>query len=264
MTVLQGLGASYSNFLPDANLMVRNSGQAAIVSANFSGAAFDLKRLAAYWTSNEVSLAALLMFAVKIETITVGGPTYTFTLEIDDNSSFTSPTTVDSLAVSQTTSDFHLSLSRDYLLKLDSAAAYVRLKMTSAPVAETGSVTWSSVADNGDTITVSDGTHTVVFTFAASGNGAVGAAVNVATGGTATTSAQNFKTALNANTTLVGMTAAGAATAITITHAGAANTGGSITKSDGDNDFTVVNFSGGIESSIAFWSFIRGDHASQP
>jgi hypothetical protein len=254
--VLQATGASYANFLPDANLMVRNSGQAAL-TASFVGAAMSLKRLVPYWSVNEIGVAHQLLFAVKIEAITGGGPVYTFSLEIDDNAAFTSATEVDSLVVSQAVQVFHLALSREAILYRDTAAAYVRLKATLAGVAEVGSIAFSSVANAADTVTINDGSgHTTVFTFQAAGNGATGAAVDVAVGATATDSAQNLKTAINANLNIVGVVVTGAAATITITHSG---TGGSITKVDADNDYAVTNFTGGVAASLQFWSFVRGD-----
>jgi hypothetical protein len=110
-------------------------------------------------------------------------------------------------------------------------------------VREQGQIAFSSVAENGDTVTVDDGTGTAVFTFAAAGNGLVGAAVNVATGATATDSAQNLRAAMNANTT-INVSVTGGAGTITIVNE-ANYFGGAITKSDADNDYTVTDFTGG-------------------
>lgn len=261
MTVLQGLGASVTNFLPDSRLMVRNSGQAALISSNFVGASFDLARLASYWSTDIVAAARQILVAIKIESIVTGGPTYTFTLEVDDNAAFTSPTVVSSLVVSETDQPFHLAFTRSSALFADHTIGFLRMKCTASGVSETGSVVFSgAVADNGDTVTISDGVNSTVFTFAASGDAGTGAAVAVATGATPTNSATNLRAAINANLHLVGVTAGGATTTVSVTHAGV---GGAITKSDVDNDYIVTNFSGGILSSIAFWAFIRGDNAAK-
>lgn len=256
MAVLQQTGASYTNFLPDANLMVRNSGQVAL-TASFVGAAMDLKRLTPFWERNSIGVAHQLLFAVKIESIIVAqGQVYTFTLEIDDNSAFSSATVAASEVVSETTAVFHLALPREAILFLDATAAYVRLKMTTAQVSETGTITFSAVADNGDVVTINDGVHSAhVFTF---GDGTGG---TVDHGATATDSAQNLKAAINAlGAGVLNVTAAGGAAALTITNNTAIH--GSITKTDVDNDYVIVNFTGLGVPSIQFWSFVRGGPAT--
>lgn len=112
---------------------------------------------------------------------------------------------------------------------------------------ETGSIVFSAVADVGDTVTIFDGRNTTVFTFAATGNGATGAAVNVATGASATDSGNNLRTAINNNTN-INVTAGGATTTVSVTNDNYIR--GSITKSDADNDYTVTQFTGGSDPTI--------------
>jgi hypothetical protein len=106
---------------------------------------------------------------------------------------------------------------------------------------ETGPIVFSQVADVNDTVTIYDGQNTTVFTFVASGNGAVGAAVDVTRGASATDSGNNLRTAINNNTN-INVTAAGATTTVSLTNN--VPFAGSITKSDADNDYVVTNFSG--------------------
>lgn len=127
--------------------------------------------------------------------------------------------------------------SADYVVEI--------FKGASDPVSETGSVVFSSVADTNDTVTVNDGTASSVFTFAVAGDAGVGAAVNVAKGVTATDSATNLRAAINANTHIA-VEAGGATTTVSLTNL--RNWfGGAITKSDGDNDYAVTNFTGGSD-----------------
>jgi hypothetical protein len=118
-------------------------------------------------------------------------------------------------------------------------------KILGAAVYESGSIVFSSVADNGDTVTIDDGVAAAptVFTFAASGDAAVGAAVDVATGASAEDSATNLRAAIAANTN-INVTAGGATTTVSVTNA-ATPYGGAITKSDGDDDYAVTDFTGG-------------------
>lgn len=113
---------------------------------------------------------------------------------------------------------------------------------------EAGSVVFASVANAGDTVTISDGTNTTVFTFQAAGNGATGAAVDVAVGASATDSATNLRAAIAANLN-VNVTAGGATTTVSVTNDN--YTGGSITKSDADNDYAVTQFAGGVAGALA-------------
>lgn len=109
---------------------------------------------------------------------------------------------------------------------------------------ETGSIVFSAVADIGDTVTIFDGRNTTVFTFAATGNGLTGSAVNVATGSTATDSANNLRTAIN-NNAYINVTGGGSTTTVSVTNDN--YIGGSITKSDADNDYAVTDFTGGSD-----------------
>lgn len=128
----------------------------------------------------------------------------------------------------------------DYLANFLGSLGTVGVSPTTATM-EAGSIAFTNVADNGDTVTIYDGQNTTVFTFAATGNGATGAAVNVATGATATDSATNLRAAINANTN-INCTGSGAGTTVNIDNE--VPFAGSITKSDADNDYTVTNFSG--------------------
>lgn len=112
-----------------------------------------------------------------------------------------------------------------------------------AGVKETGQIAFAAVADlTGDTVTVNDGVAApVVFTF---GDG-TGGTVN--RGATATDSAQNLKTAILAAALNVDVTGAGA----TITIINNNYTGGSISKVDADNDYTITDFSGGQAGPVA-------------
>lgn len=112
-----------------------------------------------------------------------------------------------------------------------------------AGVKETGSIAFAAVADlTGDSVTINDGVNApVTFTF---GDG-TGGTVN--RGATATDSAQNLKTAILAAALNVDVTGAGA----TITIINNNYTGGSISKVDADNDYTVTQFSGGQAGPVA-------------
>ena len=112
-----------------------------------------------------------------------------------------------------------------------------------AGVEETGSILFNAVADVADTVTISDGVGTTVFTFQVAGNGATGAAVNVAHGADANASATNLFNAINANLNIA-ITATNG-TPGTVDLSNDLFVGGSIAKSDVDNDYTVTNFTGG-------------------
>jgi hypothetical protein len=128
----------------------------------------------------------------------------------------------------------------DYLANFVGSRGTVGVSPTTATM-ESGQIVFSAVADNGDTVTIYDGQNTTVFTFAATGNGATGAAVDVATGASATDSGNNLRTAINNNTN-INVTAGGATTTVSIDNE--VPFAGSITKSDADNDYAVTNFSG--------------------
>lgn len=249
--------ASFTKFLPDDRLKLRATNLGAVTS--FTSAAFDLGRLTAYWTKNEWGIAASLAVLIGIQAISMAqGQVYTFALQVDSSAAFGSPTTVASQIISLTAAgaaaQFVMELTREALVNMDATATHMRLVVTSAGVAEVGSIAFSSVANDADTVIINDGVHTAVtFTF---GDGTGG---TVDKGSTATNSAQNLKTAIAAKVTaeLLAVSATGAAATLTLTN-NAANTGGSITKSDVDNDYTITQFAAGGDASITFWSYIRG------
>ena len=121
----------------------------------------------------------------------------------------------------------------------------------SAPTKEAGSIVFSSVADVDDTVTISDGVNTVVFTFKAAGDGATGAAVQVAHGASAAASATNLFNAIN-NNALLQVTATNG-TPGTVDVVNDLYVDGEITKSDGDNDYAVTDFSGGAVAESFVW-----------
>ncbi|MGD9670166.1 MAG: hypothetical protein AB7U75_14210 [Hyphomicrobiaceae bacterium] len=100
---------------------------------------------------------------------------------------------------------------------------------------ETGTVTFNAVADTNDTITVDNGTDTpVVFTFGGGGG-------QVAPGSTATDSATNLKAAIEASAIAATVSVSQSTNVLTIVNLLAAG-GGALTKSDADNDYTIVDF----------------------
>ena len=101
---------------------------------------------------------------------------------------------------------------------------------------EVGAITFSAAADSGDTVTIDDGTTTpVVFTFGASGG-------QVNPGASASASATALKAAIEASTLASTIRVLIAGTALTIINLETAG-GGSLAKSDADNDFALTAFS---------------------
>lgn len=143
-------------------------------------------------------------------------------------------------AASDVLSRYNFVEAVDYLPNFEGSYGSLGVSPTSLTL-ETGQIVFSAVADAGDTVTIYDGQNTTVFTFAATGNGATGAAVDVAHGASATDSGNNLRTAINNNTN-IDVTAAGATTTVSLTNN--VPFAGSITKSDADNDYAVTNFSG--------------------
>lgn len=115
-------------------------------------------------------------------------------------------------------------------------------------IKEAGSIVFAAVADEDDTVTVSDGVNSTVFTFKAAGDSATGAAVEVAVGANATASATNLRAAIAANLN-INVTAGGTGTTVAVTNDN--YTGGSITKDDADDDYAVTDFSGGVAGALA-------------
>jgi len=100
---------------------------------------------------------------------------------------------------------------------------------------ETGTVTFNAVADTNDTITVDNGTDTpVVFTFGGGGG-------QVAPGSTGTDSATNLKAAIEASAIASTVFVSQSTNVLTIVNLLVAG-GGALTKSDADNDYTIVDF----------------------
>lgn len=100
---------------------------------------------------------------------------------------------------------------------------------------ETATVTFDLPADNGDTITIDDGTSApVTFTFGGGGG-------QVAPGAVAADSATNLKAAIDASALSSTVSVSRATNVLTIVNLLPAG-GGSVTKSDADNDFTIVDF----------------------
>jgi hypothetical protein len=101
---------------------------------------------------------------------------------------------------------------------------------------EVGAITFSAKADNGDTVTIDDGTSSpVVFTFGTSGG-------QVNPGTTAATSATALKAAIEASALASTIRVLINGTALTIINLETAG-GGSLAKSDADNDFALTAFS---------------------
>lgn len=245
--------SSATNFLPDNKLRLRAIGDVALV-AQFTSPAIDLVLLKPYWNTDEWGVARDLLFGVSLESIALaGGQSYAFSLEIDSDTSFGSPTTVDAETITSANSAsglFDLALTRETLLKLDHTAGFIRLKMVPTGVAEIGQIVVGSTAHDGDTVTIDDGFHTpTVFTF---GDGTGG---TVDKGSTATNSAQNLKAAIAAAAATLGVTAAGAAATLNLTNT-AKNVGGSIATASGGR-ITVTTWHAGADASVKFWSFVR-------
>lgn len=274
------IGASHASFLPDKGLEFRAIGATALTAA-FASTALDLVKLLSRWTDNAHAFANEINVAVGIESLSaLAAQHYTFALEIDNASNFPSATVVTSVLIDGQNAvagtQFALSLTRETLEALEGDATHMRLTMTPLGGAETGTIAISAfllendrvtlsdgitagqvvkigtmqtgtlafgaVMDDADTITINDGVNVaVVFTF---GDGTGG---TVAKGGTATTSAQNLKTAIEAKVTanLLKVSVSGGAATLTLKNL-ASFTLGAITKSDGDNDVVVTNWTGGV------------------
>ena len=277
---MTGVAATQYRFVPDDALKFRGPGQAPITE-EAATSALSLARLTPYWCTNEWASADTLRFAVGLESIARGsGQVYTFAIEVDDNVAFSSAKTVvsgDLTDASAALPYLELAFAREVLAKTDVAATHVRVKATPVNGYETGTITisdwlaagdqidledgaaatdeiiigtpevgtiaYSSVAEDGDTVTIDDGVNDpVVFTYGPGTGGTVDKGL------TATNSAQNLKTAIEAAVTAgdLYVSVSGASTTLTIINLGVLD-GGSITKSDADNDYTVTDFSGGIE-----------------
>lgn len=101
---------------------------------------------------------------------------------------------------------------------------------------EVGTVTFNAVADTGDTITINDGTNTpVTYTFGGGGGG------QVVPGASATDSAIALKSAIEAGAQDPYLYVERSSNVLKIWNLVLAG-GGAITKSDADNDYTIVNF----------------------
>jgi hypothetical protein len=100
---------------------------------------------------------------------------------------------------------------------------------------EIGTVTFNAVADTGDTITIDNGTDSpVTFTFGGGGG-------QVVPGASATDSAIALKAAIEASAIAATLFVERSSNVLTIWNLLTAG-GGEITKSDADNDYTVVDF----------------------
>lgn len=113
---------------------------------------------------------------------------------------------------------------------------------------EVGSIEMTDVAEPDDAITIDDGVNPLVtFTFQVAGDDAVGTAVTVAHGATATDSATNLRAAIAANQVL-NVVAGGATTTVTVTNRNlstAAQTDSEIAETvDASANITVTDFAG--------------------
>lgn len=100
---------------------------------------------------------------------------------------------------------------------------------------ETGTITFAAVADTNDTITIDNGTDTpVVFTFGGGGG-------QVSPGSTNINSATNLKAAIEASAIASTVSVSQSTNVLTIVNLLPAG-GGALTKSDADNDYTIVDF----------------------
>lgn len=101
---------------------------------------------------------------------------------------------------------------------------------------QVGTIVFSSVADSGDDVTIDNGTDTpVTFTFGGGGG-------QVAPGGSATDSATNLRAAIETSAIASSLLVEQAGTSLKIFNLLEAR-GGSISKTDADNDYTVTDFS---------------------
>lgn len=109
---------------------------------------------------------------------------------------------------------------------------------------ETGSVVFTVAnADDGDRLTVNDGETSVTFEF--DNNAAVTSGnIAVTIGANEDVTGANLEAAINAS--VLNVTALYTAGTNTLSITNDNYTGGSITKVDADNDYTVTNFSGGV------------------
>lgn len=115
-----------------------------------------------------------------------------------------------------------------------------------------GTIAFTAVADVGDTVTINDGATSETFTYVASG----GSGTNVNVGATATDSATNLKTAIDASSLATTIYVYRSGATLTIVHRLASTAGSAITKSDADNDYTVTDFASdtaGSDYAITFY-----------
>lgn len=119
---------------------------------------------------------------------------------------------------------------------------------------QTGSILFNAQVDDADIIVINDGFLTLRFEFE-SGGGVTAGNIAVTIGGSQDLSAQALRDAIMASK--LNVEARFDAGTDTISLLNWNGTGGSITKTDADNDMTVTNFSGG--AAAAAHTFLAGD-----
>jgi hypothetical protein len=168
------------------------------------------------------------------DTVTVFDGDKTIVFEFDNDDQFTRgrvPVTIGATAA-DTAVNLHEAIMTTLWQK--------KFQVRSDVAYETGTVTFSGGnADDGDTLTVDDGVGTpIVFEFDVP-DGVGGGNTAVTIGATAAATAANLCAAINAANLDVWATVA--SDAVTIY---SRNTGAALTKSDADNDYVVVDFTG--------------------
>ena len=133
--------ASIANFLPDEALAFRSIGSAA-VTATTASTPMDLQKLQAYWSTDEWGIADKLTVVIQVNDVFFGEyvgaeipETYTLSLQVDALSSFASPTTVASIAITADDlvgSYIELAIDPADMREFDATANYVRLVATLA------------------------------------------------------------------------------------------------------------------------------------
>lgn len=277
------LKASKIDFLPDDALKFRAIGAGAVAIATTSDP-LSLQKLAAYWHTNEWGNKTLLVAIGFLAGSFGAQQSYDFTLEVDALAAFGSPVVVARTIVSGLGDlvNGRVELVADVrnMALLDANAGYIRLVMT--PVAgqdqasitlvdefwsqdaeftlddgtngaesvkvgtvETGSITFTAQATNGDIITIDDGVNApVAFEFGAGG---------LAIGADANGSATNLRAAIN--TAITGglldlAVTAGVNNVVTLTNLAGVSTAvfadsSIVETADPGTDMTIASFAGG-------------------
>lgn len=119
-----GVKASVNRF-PIDELTILRAKSAAAFTTDTRSTALPLDRLAAYWNAGEIANTPVLYIGYEVNSAVVtSDETYTLDVQIDDNVSFSTPTTLISRAVT-TGSKGVFAIARDDIVKADPAATHI-------------------------------------------------------------------------------------------------------------------------------------------